>query len=165
MAILDPHKIEFRNLNREPVFLPPGRVIEKRDSSYGVCHVENKLLLVQSAYNSWWELPGGKVERGESSIEAMKREFQEETGFAVLDQEIKLLGENQEYFYDNINDQYFDSTMTFFYFHKISEIATNDFDRRDVSKVSWFSRDSMQIETHPISRKFINLALDWKINN
>lgn len=51
---------------------------------------KNQILLQkQSDFNSW-ELPGGAIEFGETSINACKREFMEQTGLEVSI--IKLLG-------------------------------------------------------------------------
>ena len=35
-------------------------------------------------YHGYWEFPGGKVERGETILEALKREFVEELGVHIL---------------------------------------------------------------------------------
>lgn len=35
-------------------------------------------------YAGYWEFPGGKVEPGESILDALKREFMEELGIAIL---------------------------------------------------------------------------------
>ncbi|HET7629564.1 MAG TPA: 8-oxo-dGTP diphosphatase [Bacillales bacterium] len=41
---------------------------------------DNKLLLLKKPSKGWWVAPGGKMESGESIVEAAKREFLEETG-------------------------------------------------------------------------------------
>lgn len=56
---------------------------------YGVCVVEGKVLMIKKGrgpYESLWDLPGGKIELGESFVEALTREFDEETGVKVLEQ-------------------------------------------------------------------------------
>jgi len=44
---------------------------------------QSVLLVRQSAGLKLWTLPGGKVKRGESLVEALKREVYEETGLRV----------------------------------------------------------------------------------
>ncbi|MBM4385237.1 MAG: NUDIX hydrolase [Deltaproteobacteria bacterium] len=41
------------------------------------------LLLVRSTYQSWWGLPGGRIDRGETPRVAAARELREETALAV----------------------------------------------------------------------------------
>jgi 8-oxo-dGTP pyrophosphatase MutT (NUDIX family) len=41
------------------------------------------LLVKQTAGKKLWTLPGGKVRRGESLINALRREVKEETGFTI----------------------------------------------------------------------------------
>ena len=41
---------------------------------------ERKVLLVNNTDGGGWSLPGGKVEKGETLVEALKREVMEETG-------------------------------------------------------------------------------------
>lgn len=42
-----------------------------------------------------WGLPGGKVDAGESDLQALQRELFEETGYRVRDNEAELLGEHE----------------------------------------------------------------------
>ena len=41
----------------------------------------------ESQFAGFWEFPGGKIEEGESNVEALKREFMEELGVEVLRQQ------------------------------------------------------------------------------
>lgn len=50
---------------------------------------ENKALLLQKSTRNWWVAPGGKVEPGESLVEACLREYSEETGLVITN--LKLM--------------------------------------------------------------------------
>jgi 8-oxo-dGTP diphosphatase len=44
----------------------------------------DELLMVKPTYKSWWEIPGGIMEAGESPIEACVRELREELGLDLV---------------------------------------------------------------------------------
>ncbi|KUY90342.1 MULTISPECIES: NUDIX hydrolase [unclassified Burkholderia] len=50
-----------------------------------VCHRNDRVLLVARRPSSRWTLPGGVIRRGESALDAARRELQEETGLADLE--------------------------------------------------------------------------------
>lgn|SRR5690606_29489490 len=50
---------------------------------------ENKLLLAYSKNKNAWYLPGGKVDAGETSKTALKREIEEELNFTLNPEELK----------------------------------------------------------------------------
>ena len=54
----------------------------------GICEFEGKILLLKVRSKSShdaekWEIPGGKVKKGEFFDQALKREFMEETGLEI----------------------------------------------------------------------------------
>lgn len=53
----------------------------------------NELFLCHSTGNSFWDVPKGLNDEGESFIETAIRELKEETGFIVTKEELKDLGE------------------------------------------------------------------------
>ena len=56
----------------------------------------NKVLLCKrntdGSYSGMWSLPGGHLEKGETTKDCAKREFFEETSIDIDDQELNLLG-------------------------------------------------------------------------
>lgn len=77
--------------------LPRGlrrRVVRALSPSYtvgAICVItrdDGRLLLVRQRYRNHWGLPGGLLERGESTAAAARREVREETGL-----DVELLGE------------------------------------------------------------------------
>jgi 8-oxo-dGTP diphosphatase len=64
----------------------PGRKHEPRPAAFGIAEVSGKVALVKIDADSgetWWDLPGGALDPGEDEIEALVREFGEETGLKV----------------------------------------------------------------------------------
>lgn len=53
--------------------------------------VEDRILLVRNSYNSWFTLPGGRVDRGESFTSGAARELREETGVHVAEADLALV--------------------------------------------------------------------------
>jgi 8-oxo-dGTP diphosphatase len=52
-----------------------------------------RVLLVRSTYQSWWGLPGGRIDRGEEPRAAAARELHEEAGIAIAPEALAQLGE------------------------------------------------------------------------
>lgn len=63
----------------------------------------DRILLVRSTYQSWWGLPGGRVDRGEEPIAAAARELREETALNVAPEALTHLGD-LELDHNNIHD-------------------------------------------------------------
>ena len=44
----------------------------------GIAEKDGKLLMFHSKKHNLWEFPGGKVEEGETDVDALRREWREE---------------------------------------------------------------------------------------
>ena len=51
---------------------------------YCIAFRGNEFLMIYNPKRQGWEMPGGKVEDGESDLEAARREFREESGMDVV---------------------------------------------------------------------------------
>lgn len=70
----------------------PARVPKPIDVAVGILMRANgDVLLGQrpagKPYAGYWEFPGGKVEKDEAIVDALKREFVEELGIEIIDAE------------------------------------------------------------------------------
>lgn len=52
--------------------------------------VGDQVLLVRNSYNSYFTLPGGRLNRGESYVAAAARELDEETGITIAQDRLTL---------------------------------------------------------------------------
>ncbi len=58
---------------------------------YGIIHKDDAILLVKKTrgpYTGRWDLPGGKMEHGETPVQALRRELKEETGCEVTSEHL-----------------------------------------------------------------------------
>lgn len=59
---------------------------------YTVAVSEGMFLMVFNTKRNGWEMPGGKVEEGESLVDAARREFAEEAGYDIDVVSVRDLG-------------------------------------------------------------------------
>ncbi|MCR5705620.1 MAG: NUDIX domain-containing protein [Acholeplasmatales bacterium] len=69
-----------------------GSRIIRRIGVRAIIIEDNKIYLSYSSRNKFYKLPGGGVNKGESIIEALKRETLEEVGIDILNKSIKRYG-------------------------------------------------------------------------
>lgn len=93
--------------------VPKGELVD-RPSAYGVYMVDDdSVLMVQDPRSLRWELPGGGIEDGETSLEGLAREFTEETGLEICGNTIELT-KWTEYFYETTLQQGWRSNREFY---------------------------------------------------
>lgn len=100
MALMDNSiKILCRDIHGGVHLVDQDKLI-KRSASYALIVQDQKLLLVcDRSGNNRWDFPGGGVDPGEGSLQALHREVLEETGLQVTG-DPKLICSFIEYFYD-----------------------------------------------------------------
>ena len=92
---------------------------------------EGNVLLVHNTDGGGWSLPGGKVEYGETLVEALKREVREETGLFVEVNDIVSVNEGKS---TQMN------VHTLFSCSKQGSDYTTDIQMKDeISTLGWFS--------------------------
>ncbi len=61
----------------------PASTLVFRPAVYALIYSDSKLLLVHTKSTGKWFFPGGAIEQGEKTEDALRREVQEETGLIV----------------------------------------------------------------------------------
>lgn len=69
----------------------------ERPSVYGICIQNGEILLTKDTWSQKWGIPGGGIDEKETVLQAIQREFLEETGF-VIASEVEKLWEDVTYF-------------------------------------------------------------------
>lgn len=119
------------------------RVIKKIQSWLGlntlgaraiVLNSEDQVLLVKHTYQPHWYLPGGGVNKGESTKAAVIRELKEETGLIIPPEEPQLFG---VYFstYLGVNDY-----PVIYIVKNYTSVAAHS---GEIEKMDWFHYDAL----------------------
>ena len=64
-----------------------------------VVYIDNKVLMLKKAENGKWDLPGGHVSQGETTMQGLKREIKEETGLHISADRVELVQSSPNKFY------------------------------------------------------------------
>lgn len=68
--------IEYYDIQEEELYKNNNTM---PSSAYAVIQVQGKFLIGYNSYREQWEFPAGKIESGETAMEAARRELYEET--------------------------------------------------------------------------------------
>ena len=111
----------------------------------------SKLLLVRKNYGEkHWSLPGGGVEKGESSESAAKREIFEETG--VIIEELKEIG---KYLID-----YRGNKINVICFSANTKNANFEVDGKEICEANWFENGNFP---RPLSETVNQVLSFWTV--
>lgn len=118
----------FRDSNYQPVPYD-GSPVVWRVSVYGICIIDEKLLLVHHNTEKFYDAPGGGVDLDETLEQALQREGREEAGWDL--QVNQFIYVQSDWFYHQ-DEKKFYKTLQLYYTVKGSKLAEKPTDPRIV---------------------------------
>ena len=101
-----------------------------------VCVKDNKILLVRVRDNTIWYFPGGKIDEGETHLQTIIRELDEELNIQMQASELEYLGEI-------VTDNH-DRTDIVSVHCYAGEITQSIKPCAEISEVKWFDLDNTE---------------------
>ena len=108
----------------------------------GILNQSGKILLQKRADKGTWGLPGGAIELGESALEALVREFYEETGIEVRAE--KLLNVYTKYSDSYPNGDEAQVLTILYLVSSETSISTNFFSSDETLELGFFYHGDVQ---------------------
>lgn len=137
----------------------PAEKLVFRPAAYALVYDAPKLLLVNTKSTGKWFFPGGAIEKGEKTEEALNREVQEETGIIV--DTLAFFAFKESFFYYEPHDQGYHSLNLFYIAtpqstapKPIKNDPTDEADRYDWIDINSLQSDNMQSFAGEILEKF-----------
>jgi len=113
-----------------------------RPGSYGICLKDECVGVIKSSVFDKYFLIGGGIEKGETEIEALRREAIEEIGFEI--EILEKIGAATDYFYAEFDRKYIAKECNF---HRI-ELAEKIETTTAVSRLVWITKDELENMYH-----------------
>ncbi|MDO5860320.1 NUDIX domain-containing protein [Methanobrevibacter sp.] len=124
----------------------------------GICEVNDKILLLKIRSKSShdankWEIPGGKVKKGEFFDDALRREFMEETGLEITIESLYNTIQNN-YTACKTKEQVKSIQLIMKVTSNSDEVTISD----EHDDYNWFTRDELKklIEDNQLTRAAMN---------
>lgn len=112
-----------------------------------------QVLLVKHSYSKGWYTIGGGVEKGETPLEALKRELLEEVGVTLAQDPILM-----NIYYNNTNKR---EDYVIFYVAKHFSIRHTS--SPEIAELSWFKLNDLPEDTSPATRRRIEEYLNNRV--
>jgi len=102
----------------------PLQRIKQKSVGAIILNAENKVLIMFSSANKYWEFPKGKVEKGEGELDTLKREMMEETGI----KRFRLHPSFREYLYYTfrVNNLLIQKVVVYYLFKTGASVQVSD---------------------------------------
>jgi len=146
-----------RDINGDVHFVACNDLIS-RTSVYGLLdRGSHEVLMIRDrSAIEFWDLPGGGVELGETRVEALFREVQEETGL-ILDEVIEEICHFVECFYDISTGAAWKSCRYFYVVHAAGELHPARKNSDDVVDLKFLSTVWGSEKISPVSKSIVEM--------
>lgn len=140
-------KTFFDECNRL-IIRPDDQPIINRLGIYGIVNRGARMLFSVCAHSGFHDLPGGKLEVGETIDECLEREGREETGYALRRTSKSPVVALQRQFYWSPSDTFFMSMLLIFLARIEGPRAENwkPHDPSEVADACWVRLDDLRVE-------------------
>ena len=113
-----------------------------------------RFYLLLQYHKGYWDLPKGKLEQGETSLDAALREVKEETGLTV--EPIEGFVSELSYLFTSPTGELIDKTVTFFVGYAQSDKVILSHEHQDYSWVPY--KEALKKLTYKNSQKILTSA-------
>lgn len=122
--------------------------------------IDNRREEILEDANGKWEIPGGKIEFGESPGDVVKRELLEETGYNVKVKDIIPYSKVSLWEYSD----YMQHTVIFFYTCELEDDRHIEIEDKRINTFKWISADELdEYNFLPGNKEAIQIAMKQKL--